>query len=341
MRIPKRPARLLAAIAVFLLPAPAPADDPPKGKAGDPPSGSKPIPRASGSSYPDLYSNSLELGRSFDLLIRGTRSRLGRFDPDGNFIPEPLHESFPPMGPMSGPFQGRFTNHVRGPHVMAEHRSGRLLLGTMVKGVFVPEIGSKVLDLKKDFDIKKPDRMVYNLWETVGAFWTEERKKLFPKGLPRDPEPPEAGTPAGWKLVPFSAVTGNKRDPWQIRIIGEIAEFGSLDDRGEFIPDYTLPIVSRKGILSGAVRKDPTDLSSYPWRFYTVPFDGAWGRKEVDKEDVYEFRSGRLIKGTLQKTGNFVPELGSKLMDFKDYDPIADRRRIYNLPGVLKKIEKK
>ena len=25
-------------------------------------------------------------------------------------------------------------------------------------------------------------------------------------------------------------------------------------------------------------------------------------------------------------------------MDFKDYDPIADRRRIYNFPGVLKRI---
>jgi hypothetical protein len=42
----------------------------------------------------------------------------------------------------------------------------------------------------------------------------------------------------------------------------------------------------------------------------------------------------------LQKTGNFVPELGSTIIDFKDYDPIADRRRIYNLPGVLRSAKK-
>jgi hypothetical protein len=181
---------------------------------------------------------------------------------------------------------------------------------------------------------------VYNLSETVPAFWTEERKKQFPRGLPNDPEPPESGMPSGWKLVPFSEVTANKRDPWQIRVIGEIAEFGYLDDRGEFIPDYSLPIVARDGILSGAVRKDPTDLDSYPWRFYTVPYDGAWGRKVVEKEEVYEFRSGRLIKGALQRTGNFVPEIGSTILDFKDYDPFS-RRRIYNLPGVLRRVEKK
>lgn len=222
---------------------------------------------------------------------------------------------------------------------MYEHRSGRLIRGTMVKGVFVPEIGSKVLDIKKDFDVKKPDRIVYNLAETVSAFWTEERTKKFPRGLPNDPEPPAAGVPAGWKLVPFSEETPNKQDPWQIRVIGEIAEFGHLDAQGEFIPDYSLPIIARSGIL-GAVRKDPTAFSSYPWRFYTIPFDGAWGRTEVDKEEVYEFRSGRLIKGTLHKTGNFVPELGSKILDFKEYDP-RGRRRIYNLPGVLRPGEQK
>jgi hypothetical protein len=221
---------------------------------------------------------------------------------------------------------------------MYEHRSGRLIRGTMVKGVFVPEIGSMVLDLKKDFDVKNPDRIVYNLHETVLAFWTEERTKKFPQGLPNDPEPPAAGVPADWKLVPFSEVTPNKQDPWQIRVVGEIAEFGHLDDRGEFIPDYSLPIVARDGIL-GAIRKDPNDLHC-PRRFYTIPYGGNWGRREVDKEEVYEFRSGRLIKGTLHKTGNFVPELGSTILDFKDYDPLG-RRRIYNLPGVLRRVEPK
>ncbi len=209
----------------------------------------------------------------------------------------------------------------------------------MQSGVFVPELGSKVIDLTKDFDVKKPERMVYNLQETRIAFWTERNKKgLGETPLPSAPEPPAAGIPAGWKLVPFSEVTPNKQDPWQIRVIGEIAEFGHLDAQGEFIPDYSLPIVSRDGLL-GSPRKDPTDLHR-PWRYYTLPFDGAWGRTEVDKEEVYEYRSGRLIKGTLQKTGNFVPELGSTILDFKDYDPLG-RRRIYNLPGVLRRAAQK
>lgn len=42
----------------------------------------------------------------------------------------------------------------------------------------------------------------------------------------------------------------------------------------------------------------------------------------------------------LQKNGNFAPEIGSKVIDFKDYDPSPPRkRRIYNLPGVLRKVE--
>jgi hypothetical protein len=140
----------------------------------------------------------------------------------------------------------------------------------MVKGVFVPEIGSKVLDLKKDFDLKKPDRIVYNLAESVRAFWTKERKSKFPNGLPDDPEPPAAGVPHGLKLVPFRDVTATQQDPWQIRVIGEIAEFGHLDERGEFIPDYSLPIVSRKGIL-GVTQTGPTVFLGSSWLYYTLP----------------------------------------------------------------------
>lgn len=76
--------------------------------------------------------------------------------------------------------------------------------------------------------------------------------------------------------------------------------------------------------------------------YYTLPArkEDVWNKNRNDTEEVYEFRSGRLIKGTLQKTGNFVPELGSRILDFKDYDPLS-KRRIYNLPGVLRRVEKK
>jgi len=60
------------------------------------------------------------------------------------------------------------------------------------------------------------------------------------------------------------------------------------------------------------------------------------------REHVFEFRSGRLIKGELDKEGNFIPDLGSKVLDFKDYqyekkDPIY----IYNLPGYFKEKKEK
>ena len=54
-------------------------------------------------------------------------------------------------------------------------------------------------------------------------------------------------------------------------------------------------------------------------------------------EVVYEYRSGRLIKGVLDRDGNFVPELGSRIFAFEDYKYGKDAPRIYNLPGYFHK----
>ncbi len=191
------------------------------------------------------------------------------------------------------------------------------------RGVFVPEIGSTVLDLKKDYDVKTADRAVYNLRAT-------QRRS------PLTDAPPAAGVPAGWLLWRFREAYADSpelRDPWFIRVIGDVMEFGHLSNQGEFVPDYglpALPFVKPKGgdDLQDLFR-DGTQRSMY----YTLPRDGK------DTEEVYEYRSGRLIKGTLQKTGNFVPELGSKVLDFKDFNPLASWR-IYNLPGVLRPVKK-
>jgi hypothetical protein len=50
-------------------------------------------------------------------------------------------------------------------------------------------------------------------------------------------------------------------------------------------------------------------------------------------EPVFEYRSGRLVKGVLDREGNFVPDAGSTVLDFKDYRYAPDAVRIYNLPG--------
>jgi hypothetical protein len=269
-------------------------------------------------------------------MIRGGNTCIGDFDKDGNFLRDPR---FKPNYAISrdrpyilwvSPTQ----------HFVYEHRSGRLIKGTTVenpRGVFVPEIGSKVLDIK-DVDLKKPDRMVYNMPEMTADYVAERKRKHGDKPPPKAPYPLLAGTPDRWEFIPFSRLDtdwfGRKLQEVKpirhARAIGDTVEFGHLSDQGEFIPDPDLPLESRASLL----RKVKFDPPSLP-RYYTVPKVS----KGQATEEVYEFRSGRLIKGTLQKTGNFDPELGSKILDFKDYDPLS-RRRIYNLPGVLRPVKK-
>jgi hypothetical protein len=222
----------------------------------------------------------------------------------------------------------------------------------------VPELGSTVLDIK-DVDLKHPDpdRQVWNMPELIPAYETA-RKQKYGGPVPKAPDPPKAGTPAGWEFIPFSKldtdVLGHKlkqvkpvKPPTYIRAIGEFVEFGHLSDEGDFVPDPDLPMVTRSGILGGVRYNGELSynrpLTGIP-RYYTVPSRAVPGRErqaEDGPEDVYEFRAGRLIKGALYISGNFIPELGSKVIDFKDFDPAHERRRIYNLPGILRPIDKK
>lgn len=273
----------------------------------------------------------LSKGRSYDVLFRGDRYRLGRFDPDGNFVPEAGH---PPLA--SGMFHG-IIPHIhanrasRDNRAVYEHRSGRLIKGTLLAnpmGVFVPETGSTILDLKADYDLKKAERRVYNLQETLRI-------------SPVAPDPPKGGVPAGWGLVSFrEAFPQSPEKVWFARVIGEVMELGHLSDEGEFVPDYGLPVFPFVRVKGSDIIRDATGRTMY----YTLPLPlsrrrlSHRGETEDDPEAVFEYRSGRLIKGMLHKTGNFAPELGSKVLDFKEYDPMRDRR-IYNLPGVLRRVE--
>ncbi len=272
------------------------------------------------------------------MVYRGENTWLGRYDGDGNFIRDP--QFTPNFGRQGGSgIPGYFLLVFPGKLLVYEHRSGCLIRGTTVKsGEFVPDIGSTILDLKKDYDSKNPDRMIYNLHDDAAAkLWTEMRKKQVPAAFAKAAEPLKAGDPVGHEFIPFSKSHPGK-PPKHARAIGDMVEFGHLSDEGEFIPDPDLPPVSRSGIL-GPIKFDLFDTP----RYYTVPRPPSAigpkqkGQKDSDPEAVWEYRSGRLIKGMLQATGNFVPELGSKVIDFKDYDPELRPGRIYNLPGTLKK----
>src|SRR5205823_14564030 len=89
---------------------------------------------------------------------------------------------------------------------------------------------------------------------------------------------------------------------------------GKLDAAGNFIPEPRWMNIG--GEVSGA-----------------PPIARTLNRRVPDGEPVYEYRSGRLIKGILDAQGNFVPDLGSKVIDFRDYRYNERAIRIYNLPG--------
>src|SRR5207302_9167959 len=86
---------------------------------------------------------------------------------------------------------------------------------------------------------------------------------------------------------------------------------GRLDARGNFVP---LPGAKPLGWTSGAKLIN--------------------GRLNAD-ESVYEFRCGTLIKGKFDDRLNFIPDVGSTVIAFKDYKYSKDAPRIYNLPGTF------
>jgi hypothetical protein len=105
---------------------------------------------------------------------------------------------------------------------------------------------------------------------------------------------------------------------------GEKWHVGFLDGDGEFVTTQVL-----KGLSV------PFELPP----FYHFP-SGIDEKGEL----VYEYRSGQLVKGTLNWEGNFVPEAGSRVISLKDYHHGKDALRIYNLPGrfvAVKKSDKK
>jgi hypothetical protein len=86
---------------------------------------------------------------------------------------------------------------------------------------------------------------------------------------------------------------------------------GTLDANGNFLESLRVP--------AGA------SLSGVP-PFTVINSSGP-------PTPVYEYRSGRLIKGELATDGSFVPEIGSAVIKFEDYRYRPDALLIWNLPG--------
>lgn len=94
--------------------------------------------------------------------------------------------------------------------------------------------------------------------------------------------------------------------------LNQFVLLGKLDTNGEFR-------------LESKNLRNSTELPK--WRTIAINPPTFRGEK------VYELRSGRLIRGEIKDDGSFVPDLRSRVIDFRDYRYYPDGPRIYNLPG--------
>jgi hypothetical protein len=194
-------------------------------------------------------------------------------------------------------------------------------------GTFLPDVGARVRDFQ-DYHPTPGVRRIYNL---PGRFVEKGKEESAPpKYTPpaHVDAPVKAGVPAGYDYWSFSTFAPYHPVPWVAHVRTEQMDLGHLNDAGDFVPDYGLPPFP---LTKPAQRvMDPLTYQPAPW-YYNLPIERA------DLEHVYEYRSGRLLKGVLKRNGTFVPELDSRVLDFKDYVPGEQALRIYNLPGRLTK----
>jgi hypothetical protein len=253
------------------------------------------------------------------------------------------HGDFVPLLEIEAKPHSRVSGHIINNHIdyeCYELRTNTLIKGMIIivdpnpeptfavvnpgYGVFVPELGSEIIKLNNIDDIDK-----YEVYNRPTLIKPSINNLLLTGSRPRKEYPP-APAPPGYRLVPFKEANPHDRDPADpafARVAGNVMEFGTLSSQGEFVPYKHLPVIPRFNVPKHRSITDP-DYLKRPF-VYNIPRDGK------KTEPVYEYRSGRLIKGTLHAYGNFEPEVGSRVIRFKDYT-LPYGLRIYNLPGVIR-----
>ena len=114
----------------------------------------------------------------------------------------------------------------------------------------------------------------------------------------------------------------------------------------EFVPGEYGPVmhyfwgIHCSGYINqdGAFQPDLHDLEAALEAKRTgVPRVGSWPGDLVQtrsvNEKVYEYQKGILIPMIVDKDRGLIPEVGGKIIEFKDYEYSPGARRIYNLPG--------
>ena len=115
----------------------------------------------------------------------------------------------------------------------------------------------------------------------------------------------------------YEFVEDLSREVWIIQ--GDAMLYGKLDAAGNFVSDW---------------KQNP---------FRRAPQSGPSGIviNSPPQKGVYEFRSGRLVPGDIDDKRNFVPTVGGRIIEFKDYHYGLKAPKIYNLPGKFVRKEKK
>ncbi|MGL4420711.1 MAG: hypothetical protein ACRCZF_08620, partial [Gemmataceae bacterium] len=255
--------------------------------------------------------------------------RMGIFDMNGNFTPyigtylRSRHFNFTGVG-----YDIYLINktYPRGFCECYERRTNAVIegkYGTLTDGrVFIPTEGSVVQRFQDLLKRERVDRLIYN--------YTERTLYDPPKNLKADAfvdyvlqSPKPSAPPAGYRFLTYQEFDAMIEVPHDkrtvVRVMGSVCEFGVLERTGEFLPDYSLPVMEYAPPSSPSAFTIDTfrfwappknkerirnfgDEPYYPNYTYTLPL---YGEKS---EPCYEYRSGRLIKGILHNTGNFAPE---------------------------------
>jgi hypothetical protein len=104
-------------------------------------------------------------------------------------------------------------------------------------------------------------------------------------------------------------------DRWVAVDRGEWHLVGKLDKNGDFVEEFMWKKGQGKS-LTPTITLNSAVFTSNP-------------------QKVYEFRSGMLIPGKIERDGQFIPEEGGKIIPFKDYEYSLTATPIWNLPGVF------
>jgi hypothetical protein len=126
------------------------------------------------------------------------------------------------------------------------------------------------------------------------------------------PLPAAPAPPIEYVFVPVADMPANF--DWG----GTEIHVGTIDARGNF-----------------HLRKKVSKLEVWKARHFDYA-EGTGSYKFPEPVRVYEFRSGRLILGTMRPDGEFIPEAGSTVRKLEDYKYGQDYV-IWNLPGYFKK----